>query len=53
MSISRCSSSLDLVAQHLGLALLQAHGAVAVRAGQVHRGQQLGMALEEIGALAR
>jgi len=40
---------LDLLAQHLGLALLQAHCAVAVRAGELHRGQQLGVALEEVG----
>jgi hypothetical protein len=44
---------LDLLAQHLGLALLQAHRAVAVRAGQLHAGQQLGVALEEVGVFAR
>ena len=44
----RCSS-FDLLAQHFGLALLQAHGALAVRAGELHARQQLGMALEEAG----
>jgi hypothetical protein len=49
----RVLQRLDLLAQHLGLALLQADGAVAVRAGQLHRSQQLGVALEEVGLLAR
>ena len=40
---------LDLLAQHLGLALLQAHGTLAVRAGELHAGQHLGVALEEAG----
>src|SRR6218665_76749 len=39
--------ALDLLAQHLGLALLQAHGARAMRVGDLHAGQHLGMALEE------
>jgi uncharacterized protein GlcG (DUF336 family) len=41
--------ALDLLAQHFGLALLQAHGALAVRAGELHARQHLGMALEEAG----
>mmetsp|Transcript_10793 Transcript_10793/g.29567 ORF Transcript_10793/g.29567 Transcript_10793/m.29567 type:complete len:240 (-) Transcript_10793:372-1091(-) len=41
--------ALDLVAQHLGLALLQRHGAGAVRMLQLHAGQQRRMALEETG----
>ena len=44
---------LDLFAQHLGLALLQAHGAVAVRARQLHRRQQFGMAREEVGRVGQ
>jgi len=35
-------------AQHLGLALLQAHRTVAMGAGQLHRGQQFGMPLKKI-----
>ena len=41
--------ALMLLAQHLHLPLLQRHRALAVRAGQLHGGQQLGMALEEAG----
>ena len=42
---------LDLVAQHLGLALVQVDHALAVGTTQLHRGQQLGIALEEAGVL--
>jgi hypothetical protein len=45
--------ALDLFAQHERLALLQADGAVAVAAGQLHRSQQLGVALEEIGRVGQ
>ena len=37
----------DLVAQHLHLPLLQRHRPLAVRAGELHAAQQLGVALEE------
>jgi hypothetical protein len=40
---------LDLFAQHLRLPLLQAHGPVAMRAGELDGSQQLGVPLEEIG----
>ena len=43
--------TLDLVAQHFHLPLLQRHRAMAVRAGQLHGSQQLGMALEEARAV--
>src|SRR6185369_181701 len=39
---------LDLFPQHLGLALLQAHRPIAVRAGELHRRQQLRVAREEV-----
>ena len=42
--------ALDLVAQHFHLPLLQRHRALAVRAGQLDRAEQLGVALEEAGA---
>ena len=44
---------LDFFAQHLGLALLQAHGPVAVRAGELHGGQQFGMAQEKVGRIGQ
>ena len=40
--------SLDFLAQQLGLALVQAHGARAVRAGDGDAAQHFGMALEEL-----
>ena len=39
----------DFFAQHLGLALLQAHCPRAVAAGQLHGRQQLRMALKKVG----
>ena len=42
---------LDLVAQHLGLALVQADHALAMGTAQLHGRQQLGIALEETGVL--
>ncbi len=39
----------DLFAQQLGLTLLQADSALAVRTGQLHVRQHLGMALKKIG----
>jgi hypothetical protein len=45
--IGRVLEALDALAQHLHLPLLQADGACAVRAAQLHRRQQFGMALEE------
>jgi len=53
MSIRRCSSALIFSRSISAWPLLQAHGAVAVRAGQLHLRQQLGMALEEVGVFAR
>ena len=44
---------LDLVAQHQGLTFLQPHGALAVRVRELHAGQQLGMALEEVGRVGQ
>ncbi|MCY1547215.1 hypothetical protein D9M68_832580 [compost metagenome] len=41
--------ALVLLAQDFHLALLQRHGAVAVRAGQLHGSQQLGVLFEEFG----
>ena len=40
--------ALDLVAQHLCLALLQTHRTMALRVRQLHCGQKRGMALKEI-----
>jgi len=43
----------DLLAQHLRLTLLQTHGPVAVRAVELHGGQQLGMALKKVGRIGQ
>ena len=45
--------ALDLLAQHFHLPLLQRHRALAVRAGQLDRREQLGMALEEAGRVGQ
>ena len=47
------SRPLILLAQHLHLPLLQRHRALAVRAGELDRGEQLGVALEEAGAVGQ
>ena len=45
--------TLDFFAQHAGLAFLQADRTVAVAAGQLHRGQQGGVALEKVGRVGQ
>ena len=45
--------ALDFFAQHFHLPLLQRHRTLPVRAGQLHGGQQLRMALEEAGRLGQ